>query len=101
MARISSDEVEHIARLARLELSPEEREAMTGHLGRILGHVEALQALDTEGVEPTSHPIPVPTPLREDVAAPPIDPELAVSNAPERAGTAFVVPRVIDSDDEG
>ena len=43
----------------------------------------------------------MPTPLRADVAAAPIDPELAVANAPQRAGTAFVVPKVIESDDEG
>jgi len=101
MSRISPEEVEHVARLARLALTPEERESMARHLDRILDYVEALQALDTEGVEPTFHAIPVPTPLREDVAAEPLDPELAVSNAPERWETAFVVPKVIDSDDEG
>lgn len=85
-----------MAQLARLALTPEERESVAGHLDRILDYVDALQQLDTEGVEPTFHAIPVPTPLREDVAAEPLDPELAVSNAPERAGTAFVVPKVID-----
>lgn len=74
---------------------------MARHLDRILDYVDALQELDTEGVEPTFHAIPVPTPLRADIALEPLDPELAVSNAPERSGTAFVVPKVIDSDDEG
>ncbi|MCA9510736.1 MAG: Asp-tRNA(Asn)/Glu-tRNA(Gln) amidotransferase subunit GatC [Myxococcota bacterium] len=101
MSRISPREVEHIAHLARLDLGEGERDAMARDLGGILDYVEDLQALDTTGIEPTSHPIPVPTPLRADVAAAPIDPELAVANAPQRAGTAFVVPKVIESDDEG
>jgi len=100
MSRISPREVEHIAHLARLELSPAERDAMARDLDGILDYVADLQALDTTGIEPTSHPIPVPTPLRADVAVAPIDPELAVANAPQRAGTAFVVPKVIDADDE-
>jgi len=100
MSRISPREVEHIAHLARLELSPTERDAMARDLDGILDYVADLQALDTTGIEPTSHPIPVPTPLRADVAVAPIDPELAVANAPQRAGTAFVVPKVIDADDE-
>ena len=61
---------------------------MTRHLDRILDYVAALEALDTEGIEPTSHPIPVPLPLRPDRAAAPIDPVLAISNAPEAEGTA-------------
>ena len=101
MPRISPEEVEHVAQLARLALTPEERESMARHLDRILDYVDVLQSLDTEGVEPTFHAIPVPTPFRKDVAAEPLDPELAVSNAPERSGTAFVVPKVIDSEDEG
>jgi aspartyl-tRNA(Asn)/glutamyl-tRNA(Gln) amidotransferase subunit C len=96
MSRISPEEVEHVAQLAKLALTPEERESVAGHLDRILDYVDVLQQLDTEGVEPTFHAIPVPTPLREDVATEPLDPELAMSNAPERAGTAFVVPKVID-----
>ena len=101
MSRISLEEVEYTASLARLRLSAEESEAMTRDLDRILDYVAALQSLDTDGIEPTSHPIPVPTPLRSDEAAEPIDPALAVSNAPQAEGTAFVVPKVIDSDDEG
>jgi aspartyl-tRNA(Asn)/glutamyl-tRNA(Gln) amidotransferase subunit C len=101
MSRISPEEVEYTADLARLELSPEERDAMTRDLDRILDYVAALQQLDTDGIEPTSHPIPVPTPLRADTSVEPIDPALAVSNAPQVEGTAFVVPKVIDPEDEG
>ena len=101
MSRISLEEVEYTAHLARLDLSAEESADMTRDLDRILDYVTALQELDTEGIEPTFHPIPVPTPLRPDEAAEPIDPALAVSNAAEAEGTAFVVPKVIGSDDEG
>ena len=52
-------------------------------------------------VEPTSHVIPLATPLREDRATPPLDPAVAVANAPEAEGSAFVVPRVIEGEDEG
>ena len=101
MSRISPEEVEYTANLARLELSPAECVAMAAELDQILDYIGALEQLDTGGIEPTSHPVPVPTPLRSDVPGTPIDPALAVSNAPQVAGTAFVVPKVIDSDDEG
>ena len=101
MSRISAEEVEYTAHLARIELSADERATMTRDLDRVLDYVAALQELDTEGIEPTYHPIPVPTPLRADDPETPIDPALAVSNAPHAEGTAFVVPKVIDSEDEG
>ena len=99
MARINPAEVERIADLARLELAPGEAQSMTDELEAILGYVAALEQLDTTGVEPTLHPLLVTTPLRDDVAAPPLDPESALANAPERSGTAFVVPKVLDEDE--
>ena len=89
-----------MAELARLLLSEDESEQMTRDLGQILDYVAALAAVETEGVEPTAHVLPLETPLREDRAALPMDPELAVLNAPERSGSAFVVPKVIDDEDE-
>ncbi len=99
MARITREEVERIADLARLTLRPEEAERMTGELETILEYVASLEALDTEGVEPTSHAIPLRTPLRDDRVQPGLDPEQAVANAPERDGHAFVVPKVIAEDE--
>ena len=98
MSRITRQEVDQVAELARLSLSEDEAAAMERDLERILDYVSDLQALDTEGVEPTAHAIELATPLREDRAAVPMDPELAVANAPESAGTAFVVPKVIDEE---
>ena len=89
-----------MAELARLLLSEDESEQMTRDLGQILDYVAALAAVETEGVEPTAHVLPLETPLREDRAIDPMDPELVVSNAPERLGSAFVVPKVIDGEDE-
>jgi aspartyl-tRNA(Asn)/glutamyl-tRNA(Gln) amidotransferase subunit C len=99
MARIERDEVLRIAELARLELSEAEAERMTAELEAILGHVASLAALDTTGIEPTAHALSIPTPLRDDRALPPLDPERALANAPERDGFAFVVPKVLDEDE--
>jgi aspartyl-tRNA(Asn)/glutamyl-tRNA(Gln) amidotransferase subunit C len=99
MPRIQRAEVERIADLARLELSPGEAERMTTELEAILAYVEALQAIDTDQVEPTAHAIPVRTPLRDDSPGPVLEPERALANAPERDGFAFVVPKVLDEDE--
>ncbi|MCZ6464050.1 MAG: Asp-tRNA(Asn)/Glu-tRNA(Gln) amidotransferase subunit GatC [Proteobacteria bacterium] len=101
MSRIGRDEVEAIAELARLTLEPDEAERMTRDLDQILDYVAALQELDTSGIEPTSHAILLATPVRADQAMPGIDPETALANAPERAGSSFVVPKVIAGDEEG
>jgi aspartyl-tRNA(Asn)/glutamyl-tRNA(Gln) amidotransferase subunit C len=101
VARITREEVEKVAVLARLSLADGAAERMTAELDQILAYAQTLSAVDTTDVEPTSHAIPLPTPLREDRALPPLDPELAVANAPEREGFAFVVPKVIEGDEEG
>ncbi|MEE8579961.1 MAG: Asp-tRNA(Asn)/Glu-tRNA(Gln) amidotransferase subunit GatC [Myxococcota bacterium] len=101
MSRIGREEVEKIASLARLTLSEDEAVRMTRDLDQILDYVAALRELDTTDIQPTAHAIPLPTPLREDRALPATDPELVLSNAPERDGSAFVVPKVIARDEEG
>jgi len=93
MSRISREEVARIAHLARLSLSEDEAGAMAADLDTIL---------DTEGVEPTAHVLPLATPFRPDEPRPSLPPEAAVANAPDHQGTAFVVPAVIEGeDDEG
>ncbi|HKK50939.1 MAG TPA: Asp-tRNA(Asn)/Glu-tRNA(Gln) amidotransferase subunit GatC [Myxococcota bacterium] len=98
MPRVDPSDVAHVARLARLALSSDEIEARRRDLEQMLDYVAALDGLDTEGVEPTAHGFELATPLRPDRAEPPIDPELAVANAPERQGTAFFVPRVLEEE---
>ncbi len=101
MSRIDREDVERVARLARLRLSDEEAAEMTADLDRILGYVDLLEEVSTEGVEPTAHVIPLATPLRDDVPAEELPPEVAVANAPASEGTAFAVPKVLDDEAEG
>lgn len=101
MARITPEEVERVADLARLRLEPAEAERMSAELDVVLEYAQLLQEVDTRGVEPTSHAVPLPTPMRADRPAPPVDPELALANAPAREDSAFVVPRVIGDEDAG
>jgi len=101
MPRITRAEVERVVALARLTLGPDELDRMERDLGAILEYVETLERVDTEGVEPTAHVIPLATPLRDDLPEPPLDPEVALANAPEAAGSAFVVPKVIAGEEEG
>lgn len=94
--RLSQAEIEHIALLARLELSEEERERMTTQLNDIIGFFEQLGEVDTSQVEPTSHVIPMHNVLRADEARPSLPAEEALQNAPQRAGDTFRVPRVVE-----
>ncbi len=98
MSAIRPSDVAYVAALARLSFSEDEAAAMARDLEQIMGHVRALADVDTEGVPPTAHGFELATPLRPDRPVPPLDPELAVSNAPERQGTAFLVPRVLEEE---
>lgn len=96
---ISREEVDRVVALARLSLDEEGLARMARELDAILGYVETLERADTRDVPPTAHVIPLETPMREDVPVAPIDPELAVANAPEHEGSAFVVPKVIEGEE--
>ena len=101
MVRISREEVERVAQLARLSLSDDEVARMAGELDTILAYATSLNELDTAGIEPTSHAAPRATPMRADDETSALSPELVVANAPESEGSAFVVPKVIEAEDEG
>jgi len=94
--KIDMTEVEHVSRLARLDLSPEERERMREQLDRILGYIDKLRQLDTAGVEPTSHAVPMVNVFRDDEPRPCLSPEEMLANAPDRSGEFFRVPRIIE-----
>ncbi len=94
--KLSLEQVRHVARLARLTLSPAEEERYARQLGEVLGYVEALSEVDTASVVPTAHAAELPNPMRDDVVVPSLDPETALANAPARSGTAVAVPRIID-----
>jgi aspartyl-tRNA(Asn)/glutamyl-tRNA(Gln) amidotransferase subunit C len=89
---IDRDQVLHVARLARLRLTDEELERMPGELSKILDHVEKMDELDLEGVEPTSHVVDIVNVLREDVPRPCLPRERALAGAPDVAAGGFRVP---------
>ncbi|MGH2744081.1 MAG: Asp-tRNA(Asn)/Glu-tRNA(Gln) amidotransferase subunit GatC [Thermoleophilaceae bacterium] len=89
---IDRDQVLHVARLARLRLSDEELERMPAELSKILEHVERMDLLDLDGVEPTSHVVEVQNVLRDDVPRPSLPPEQALEGAPDVADGGFRVP---------
>lgn len=93
---VSLEDVDHIAVLARLGLTEEERVSLRNELDAILGYVTKLQSLDTTGIEPTAHVVDLPTPLRDDVVRNEEQAEAMLANAPDRDRTFLRVPRIID-----
>lgn len=93
---ISQDEVEHVARLARLALQPEETRRFTEQLNAILTYMEQLNAVDTTDVEPTAHVLDLTNVFRDDVGRQTLAIEEALANAPEVAQQYFVVPRIVE-----
>jgi aspartyl-tRNA(Asn)/glutamyl-tRNA(Gln) amidotransferase subunit C len=89
---IDRDQVLHVARLARLELSEEEIARMPPELSKILEHVETMNEIDLEGVEPTSHVVDLVNVLRDDVPRPSLPREKALQGAPDVADGGFRVP---------
>jgi aspartyl-tRNA(Asn)/glutamyl-tRNA(Gln) amidotransferase subunit C len=94
--KISLADVEHVARLARLQLSPDEKERMRRELDGILAYIDKLRALDTSGVAPTSHAIPMTNVMRDDVERPSLPRDEMLANAPDRHHDLFRVPRIIE-----
>ena len=93
---IADKDVEHVARLARLALSESERARMREQLSSILQYIDKLKAIDVEGVEPTSHAVPLVNVMRDDEPGPCLPQADALANAPDRVGELFRVPRIIE-----
>ena len=91
---IDLDTVRHVARLARLRLDPAEEAKMAEELNGILEHIDRIQGLDLDDVEPTSHVIDLKNVLRDDVPRPSISREDALENAPEVIDGGFGVPKI-------
>ncbi|MBN2565482.1 MAG: Asp-tRNA(Asn)/Glu-tRNA(Gln) amidotransferase subunit GatC [Candidatus Eisenbacteria bacterium] len=94
--RLTPEQVEHVALLARLRLTEDEKARFTTQLNSILEHFEQLQQIDTTDVEPMSHAVPMSNVLREDEVKPSLAPEEALRNAPDSDDDCFRVPRVIE-----
>ena len=93
---ITRRDVEHVAELARLELSAAEKEQFIAQLNSILTYIEKLNELNTTDVEPTSHVIPVSNVFRDDQVRPSLERDLALQNAPQESHFFFKVPRIIE-----
>lgn len=93
---IEDKDVQHVARLARLALSDDEKARMRTELAAILAHIDTLTEVDVAGVEPTSHAVPLVNVMRDDEVRACLPSDEALANAPDRAGECFRVPRIIE-----
>jgi aspartyl-tRNA(Asn)/glutamyl-tRNA(Gln) amidotransferase subunit C len=96
MPALSPEQVDHVALLARLELTPDEKAKLIHDLNTILVHFERLLELDTEDVPPTSHAIPMQNVFREDAVRPSLPRESFLHEAPDARDEFFVVPRIVE-----
>ncbi len=96
MEKITIEEVEHVANLARLEFNEEEKKKLAQQLAKILDYIDQLNKLDTTNVEPTSHVIPVKNVIRPDIVKPSLSKEEALANAPSNVDGLFEVPKIIE-----
>jgi len=93
--KITLDEVQHVAQLARLSLSEEQMKRLMDDMNDILSYMDMLNEVDTSGLEPTSHVMDIKNVFREDETRPSLPHEKSLNNAPEQNRDSFVVPRVI------
>jgi aspartyl-tRNA(Asn)/glutamyl-tRNA(Gln) amidotransferase subunit C len=95
MAGISREDVVHVARLARLDVTDDEVDRFTEQLAAVLEHAADVAALDTTGVPPTAHPLSLANVLRDDVPGPSLDREEVLAMAPAAEDGRFRVPRIL------
>ncbi|MFC1538048.1 Asp-tRNA(Asn)/Glu-tRNA(Gln) amidotransferase subunit GatC [Candidatus Latescibacterota bacterium] len=93
---VTRKDVDNAASLARLYFTEEEKEEMESTLNNILGYFDKLSEIDTEGVEPLAHILPVKNVMRKDEVKPSLDRETALKNAPKKEKGYFVIPKVIE-----
>jgi aspartyl-tRNA(Asn)/glutamyl-tRNA(Gln) amidotransferase subunit C len=93
---ISKEQVERVAKLARLEVSEDEKTVFARQLSGILTHIDQLKALDTAGVEPTATVLPTDNVFRDDEVRPSLPQEQALANAPDQADGFFRVPKILE-----
>ncbi|MGF1448809.1 MAG: Asp-tRNA(Asn)/Glu-tRNA(Gln) amidotransferase subunit GatC [Opitutales bacterium] len=89
-------DIDYVARLARIALTPEEKAKFGAQLGQVLEHFQKLEAIDVDGVEPMAHAFDVVNVLDADEPTEPFTPEQALRNAPARRDNQIVVPKVVD-----
>lgn len=94
--KLDASQVEHVAKLARLAISEEEKDRASRQLSSILSYIEKLNELDTKTVQPTSHVVALTNVGRDDRVRPSLTPDEALSNSPDRLGDFFRVPKIIE-----
>lgn len=94
--KITKGDVEHVAELARLVFSEEEKQSFTEQLNKILFYMEQLGELDTAGIQPTAHVLPLHNVFREDRVRESLTNEQVLTNAPDKEDGFFKVPKIID-----
>jgi aspartyl-tRNA(Asn)/glutamyl-tRNA(Gln) amidotransferase subunit C len=94
--KIDKSQVQKVAKLARLDLSEAEIEEFAGQLNAIIGYVERMNTLNTEGVEPLAHCLPVSNVFREDIIKESLGTEKTLANAPQQDGQFFKVPKILE-----
>ena len=93
---IDRDTVAHVAALAHIQLGQDELDEFSVELSTVVDHIAKLSELDTDGVPPTAHAIPVDNVLRDDIVAPSWPAEAVLANAPQRVGDLFEVQAILD-----
>ena len=96
MAIPSALNIDHVAKLARLELTTEEKAKFAEQLGGVLHHIEQLSKVDVSGVEPTAHAFPFHNVWQADIARPGLSVDRALLNAPAKRDNMIVVPKVVE-----
>jgi aspartyl-tRNA(Asn)/glutamyl-tRNA(Gln) amidotransferase subunit C len=96
MEIISQQDIDYIAKLAKLEIAEDERESCREKLEAIFGYMQQLRQIDTEGVPITTHVLDLQNVFREDIPGETLPTEAALANAPESEGPYFKVPRIMD-----
>ncbi len=94
--KISKKEVEHVALLARLKFSEDEKDVFTGQMNRILDYMDQLGKCDTSQTEPTFHAVARTNVFREDTVQPSLDREITLQNGPDPERGFFRVPKIIE-----
>ncbi|HOZ48289.1 MAG TPA: Asp-tRNA(Asn)/Glu-tRNA(Gln) amidotransferase subunit GatC [Candidatus Hydrogenedentes bacterium] len=98
MAKITKEDVEHVADLAQLTLDEATKERLVRELGDILAYMDKLNELNTDGIEPVMHVLPLTNVFREDVLGESLEREVALANAPKTDDVYFLVPQILDTE---
>lgn len=94
--KVSEKDVEYVAQLSRLILTDDEKKMFMKDLSSIIEYADKLKELDTDGIQPTAHVLPIRNVFREDVIKPSYDRDLLLKNAPDQENGCFKVPKIVD-----